>query len=212
MATNDQAASARNSAEAYEVPTVRRNRGMISVSMTLAAGVPQRIGLDGDYFHVLTAPVDDLQVRFDEGKAVPAYESVGWRTYYSAVELSSATGQTVVVMLGFGSVHDGRASANVNVTANIAPGNTVDDGGDVSCPTGGPTLLANADTDRLYLKVANPSTNSNTFRIGSSSVDGTSGDLLEPGMSLPISVTAAVYAYNTGGTTESLTVSSVREV
>jgi hypothetical protein len=212
MATNDQSANARNSAEAYEQPTLRRNRGMISIQLTLGAGVPQRFGISGDYFHVLTAPVDDLQVRFDDGKADPVYEGVGWRVYYGSVELSSATGQTVVVLVGFGSVFDGRASANVNVTANVAPGNTVDDGGDVSCPTGGPTQLATADTDRLYIRVANPSSNVNTFRIGTSGVDGTSGDLLEPGMSLPIATTAAVYAYNTGSTTESVTVSSVKQV
>lgn len=212
MATQDQKSVVSQGVEAYEVPTVRKNRGMISMRLTLAAGVAQQVGVAGDYFHVLTAPVNDLQARFDEDKQTPVYEGVGFRRYYDRIELESATGQTVVVLVGFGSVADGRASANVNVSATVEPGNTNDDGGDVACPAGGPTLLAAADPDRLYALIANPSANTESFRIGSGGVGATSGALLEPGTTLPYPSTAAIYAYNTGSTEESLSVASIKRV
>ena len=192
-----------------------KNRGMVQVIVPLAAGVSKRFGISGDYFHVLTAPVNDLKVRFDDSRQESIYEGVGKRVYYDSFDLESATGQTVVIEAGYGSVFDGRASANVNVTTNIAPGNTLDNGGDVSIAASSALLLSAANPTRLYLLVTNPSSNSNSFRIGSATVGASNGILLEPGTTLPVATTAAVYAYNTNdgsGGTESLSVASVKEV
>jgi len=187
-----------------------RNRGMISMDMTLAAGVPQRIALSGDYFHVLTAPVNDMTVRFDDGKKTPARQGVGFRVYYDAVELESATGQAITVLVGFGSVQDGRSSAVVSATVNIAPGATINDGGDVSCPNGGATLLLAADANRLYALIANNSSNTITVRIGTAGVGAATGTPLEPGQTLPLATTAAIYAYNGGGSAVTISASSVK--
>lgn len=190
----------------------RKQRGMTPQRFTLAAGVPKTWDVSGDWFHVFKAPVNDLIARFDDGEPVPVEEGVGLRRYYDRVTLESATGQTVVVYGGFGSVVDGRASANVSVTTNVAPGNTLDDGGDVSVPDSSVTQLMAADSDRLYAVIMLPSTAPGPVRVGTSSVSLTSGWLIEPGMSVPIATTAALYAYHENGTSVDVAASAVREV
>lgn len=188
-------------------------RGMTPYRVTLTAGIEKSFDVDGDFFHVLTAPVADLNVRFDDGAPTPVFEGVGMRAYFKRFTLISATGQAVIVYAGFGHVTDGRASANVNVTASVEPGNTIDDGGDVACGANAATQLLAADADRLYATISNPSSNSITLRIGTSGVDGTKGTPLEPGMSLPIATTAAIYAFNPSLTTaQTLSASSVKQV
>lgn len=197
----------------YEVPSAKKNRGMDTFPMVLAAGVPKSIGVQGDYIHILTAPVDDLTARFDSGRANRVFQGHGFRRYYDSVEFESATGQTILVQLGFGSVQDARATANVNVTTNIAPGNTVDDGGRVSCVALTATQLLAADTDRLYANITNPSTNTLTMYIGSAGVDDTKGTPLEPGTTLPFPTTGAIFAYNAHAVTaEYLFAASIKEV
>lgn len=190
----------------------RKQRGMTAQRFTLAAGVPRSWDVTGDYFHVETAPVNDLIARFDDGEPIPAKQGVGFRRYYDKVTLESATGQTVVVYGGFGSVADGRASANVSVTTNIAPGNTLDDGGDVSVPDSSVTQLLAADPDRLYATIDVPSDAAGPVRIGTASVGASSGRRVEPGTSIPIATTAAIYAYHENGTAVVLSVSAVKEV
>jgi hypothetical protein len=189
-----------------------RDRGMTPIRVTLTAGVEQRFGINGDYVHVITAPVTDLQVRFDDGELVPMYEGVGFRRYYREISLYSATGQSVIVLAGFGSVFDGRATANVNVTATVAAGNTLNNGGDVSALAGAATQLLAADASRTYALICNVSTNTLTVRIGSSAVAAATGVPLEPGETLALATTAAIYAYNAGGSAVTINAASVRQV
>lgn len=199
--------------QAAELPPTRRNRGMLQIATTLQAGVPQRFGVSGDYFHVLTAPVNDLRIRFDDSKQMDGFEGVGARVYYESVEVESATGQAIKILVGFGSVFDGRATSNVNVSATVAPGNTSDNGGDVSCLASAATQLLAADADRLYALIHNPSTNTLTMRIGSSAVAAATGIPLEPGTTLPYPSTGAVYAYNPhASTAETLSAAAVKRV
>jgi len=190
----------------------RRERGMTPYKFTLAAGVARSWDVDFDYFHVLSAPVNDLQVRFDEGPPVPLQQGVGLRVYGSKFTLESATGQTVTVLVGFGHVFDARASANVSTTVNVSPGNTFDDGGDVEIPAEDSAELIAADPDRLYVNITNPSDSAGPVRIGSSSVDGSHGRLLEPGVTAPFAFTGALYAYNPNDAAVTLSVDAVREV
>lgn len=213
MADKDSQVARTTGIEAYEAPAVRKNRGMVTLTITLAANSPQQVGIDGDYFHVLRAPVNDLKVRFDEDRQTSAYEGVGFRRYYSRMELSSATGQAIEIMVGFGSVADARSTANVSVTANVAPGNTINDGGAVSCVHAAATQLLTADTTRLYAIIKNPSTNTLTMYIGTSAVNATKGVPVEPGETFPYAVTAAIYAYNADvALDETLYAASVQEV
>jgi len=189
-----------------------RQRGMTPIRVTLTAGVPQRFGVDGDYVHVITAPVTDLTVRFDAGEKVPMYEGVGFRRYYREIELESTTGQSVIVLAGFGSVFDGRATANVNVTATVAAGNTFNVGGDVATVSAAATLLLAADALRTYALIGNVSTNTVTVRIGPAAVAAATGIPLEPGETLSIATTAAIYGYQASGGAVTINAVSVRQV
>lgn len=189
-----------------------KQRGMTPIRVALAAGVPQRWTIPGDWVAAVTAPVGvtDLTARFDDSEKVPLPGGIGFRRYYNTIELESATGGAFVVMVGFGSVADARSTANVTVNTTIAPGAIVDNGGDVSCPAAAATLLSALDAGRLSLTVTNPSTNTKTMRIGNAGVGAASGVILEPGESVTLSTTAAVYAYNPAGAVESLSVGAVR--
>lgn len=190
-----------------------RKRGMTTLRATLAAGAPRTWEISGDYFHCYTAPVDDLVVRFDDGEPVPFAQGTGQRRYYSRLTLESATGQTVDVRAGFGSVFDGRASVTgLTLNTQIAPGNTLNNGGDAVCGAGAATQLLAADPDRLYALVKNASTNTVTVRIGSAAVTAASGTPLEPGETLPLATTAAVYAWNPSGGAVTISAASVRDV
>lgn len=187
-------------------------RGLKPVAFTLSAGVAKQFGIAGSWFHVVSAPVADLYVRFDGGEAVPAPQGLGMEHEYSSFELESATGQAVVVLVGYGRVEDGRSTATVNVTANVAPGNTFDDGGDVAVPDSAATLIRAADSDTLYVTVTNPSGSAGPVRVGTAGVDISKGQLIEPGVSAPIACTAALYAYHENGSDVTLSVAAVQQV
>lgn len=189
-----------------------RQRGMTPVRVTLAANVPQRWNIPGDWVAAVTAPasVTDLTVRFDDSEKVPLPGGIGFRRYYNTVELESATGGAFVVMVGFGSVADARSTANVTVNTTVAPGASLFDGGDVSCASGAATQLLALDAARSYANITNPSTNTVTVRVGTSGVSAASGTPLEPGQTLPISTTAAIYAYQASGGAVTISAAAVR--
>lgn len=190
-----------------------RQQGMKPIRAVLAAGVAKSWEVSGDYFHVYAAPVADLVVRFDDGEPNPMEQGVGIRRYYDRITLESATGQTVDVRCGFGTVQDGRAAVTgLTLNTQIAPGNTFDDGGDVSVPDSAVTQLCAADPDRLYANIDVPSDAVGAVRVGTATVDLTKGRRIEPGMSVPIASTAALYAYHENGAAVVVSVSAVKEV
>lgn len=190
----------------------RRVNGLRAYSLTLAAGASKRLIVSGDWIQIVVAPVDDLMVRFDDSQKVQMYAGQGVRTYYSTVELESATGQTVTVWLGYGHATDSRATANVNVSTTVAPGNTLNNGGDVSLTSGAATQILAADTDRLYATISNGSSNTVTVRIGNASVVGTTGIPLEPGETISVGTTAAIYGFQASGGAVTISAATVSEV
>lgn len=73
--------------------------------------------------------------------------------------------------------------------------NTITDAVDVTLTAAVATVLAAANTGRKELLVKNPSSNTDTIRVGSGSVAASRGHPLEPGESIVLTVTAAVYGY-----------------
>lgn len=189
-----------------------RKRGMTPIRVTLAAGVAQRWPIEGDWIACITAPggVTDLTARFDNSEAVPLPAGLGFRRYYREIALESAVGGAFVVLAGFGSVADARASLNAVVNATIASGASLFDGGDVAVPSGAATLLLAADATRSYANIMNPSTNTATVRIGTATVGAANGTPLEPGSTLPVSTTAAIYAFQASGAPVTLAAAAVR--
>ena len=190
--------------------TPKRQRGMTPMRAAIPAAGSLPFFVSGDYLHVYDAPVNDLVVRFDDGEPVALRQGLGLRRYYDKVTLESATGQVATVLVGFGSVADARATANVNVTANVTPGANFSNGGDVACGAGAATLLLAADAARLYALIGNASTNTITVRIGTAAVAAASGIPLEPGTTLPVAFTGAIYAWNPGGVPVTINAASVK--
>lgn len=58
-----------------------RKRGMTPVRVTLAANVPQRFGIPGDWIACITAAAADLTARFDDSEKVPVPQGLGFRRY-----------------------------------------------------------------------------------------------------------------------------------
>jgi len=191
-----------------------RKRGMTPIRVTLTAGVPARWDIEGDWIACITEPngVNDLTIRFDQSEKVPLPAGLGFRRYYRTIELESAIGGAFVVLAGFGSVADARATSNVSVTATIAAGNTLDNGGDVTVANGAGSLLLAQDPLRNYASITSPSTNTGTVRIGNVGVGSNTGIPLEPGQTLSIGTTAAIYVRNDSGASQTLSAASVREV
>lgn len=197
----------------YSDEVAPRNRGMTPIRVTLAAGVPQRFFISGDWIASITEPggVSDLTARFDDSEQVPLPAGLGFRRYYKTLEFQSTLGGSFVILAGYGSVQDGRSNANVTVSANLVSGNVFDNGGDVVCLTAANTQLAILDPFRQYLVVTNPITSTGAVRLGNVGVASNSGMVLDIGETLTIGTTAAVYASNQSGVTVTLAVASIRQ-
>jgi len=189
-----------------------RKRGMTPIRVTLAAGIAQRWPIEGDWVACVTAPagVTDLTARFDNGEPVPLPGGLGFRRYYKDIALESATGGSFVVLVGFGSVADARSTVNATVNTTIAAGASLFDGGDVATVSGAATQLLALDATRSYAIISNPSTNTVTVRIGTAGVGAATGTPLEPGMTLPMSTTAAIFAYQASGGPVTISAAAVR--
>jgi hypothetical protein len=170
-------------------------------NVSLTANVPVSENVQGDYFHILTAPLAaGLWVRFDEGRQANYYEGIGLRTLYDRVELLSLADQNVVVLLGFGSVFDARATANLNINSTVEPANLLTSIPQVSVPAGGSILLAAASASCKELRVALKSTEPGGLYIGDPSVASGTGGWIEPGQFDYLSLETALWAFNPGAT------------
>lgn len=187
--------------EQFREDVGQRQRGMTPLRFVLEPGVAKRVAIAGDYIHIHTAPESDLTVRFNAGEKVPMSQGLGFRRYYSELEFESAIGQRVVILAGFGSVADARATY-------IQPGNSLDSAQpQVTIAAGSTEQIIGSDSGRLYVLVKNPSTNSVSVFIGETDMDDTNGIELEPGETVPVPTTSAVFARNRTGSGASATVS-----
>lgn len=178
---------------ASEITGAKTRRGMTEMTVALAAGIPKRLNVSGDYFHVLVAPSGDLQVSFDNNKRQRAFAAVGFRVYYDVVELYSAGGQTVSVLVGFGSVADGRRQSD----SDFPPSNDTPATPAVLCAAGAQTLLIAADGSRQEVRVSVPSDAAGPVYIADVDVDAvTQGALFEPGVTDYMATSGALYVWN----------------
>lgn len=121
--------------------------------------------------------------------------------------INGSTIQDVQVYTGSGDYFDGRSNISATISATLAPATTFAAEADAAIAGGASVNISAADTDKRQVFISNPETNTMTFRIGDSTVDATKGFILEPGGSMIIDTSAAIYAHNTGATSETLGVS-----
>jgi hypothetical protein len=185
-------------------------RGMAPYSATLGAGGSARWQVAGNWFQVTSSPVNDLIVRFDSGQPIPLMQGQGMSISYSEFSISSATGQAVTVFAGYGQMSDSRANLVATFNVTVGAGASIDDGADVATVSGSASLLLPVDLTRKTAIICNPTTNTVSVRVGSSSVGAAKGVILEPGESLEYPTTAAIYAYQASGGAVTLTASAIR--
>lgn len=125
---------------------------------------------------------------------------------FDRVEITNgASIQDVVVYAGSGDYNDGRSNITATLSATISPSTTLVANADVSIASSAQGLVSAGAATKREVIISNPVTNTCTFRIGdTATLDATHGFQLDPGQSIILNTSAAVYAYNAGGATESL--------
>lgn len=130
---------------------------------------------------------------------------------FSRFILRSTIAQTVRVVVSDTSQRDDQQTVNVNATATVAPGNTLDAGGDVLIPANSAANVIAGDGTRLVVGVHNIS--DQELRIGGAGVTAASGLPLKPGEEKYIATTAVVAVFNPHATeAKSVAVLPLREV
>lgn len=179
---------------------------------TFAGAGSVRIPDSGKFVRVIEA-TDDVYIKLDD---VSTELKRGVKSQVSSegfenVVIRSLVAQTVRICISDQPQDEGRDDVAVNTTASITPGNTFAGAADVALAAAAATLIIASDADRLGVLIKNPSSNAASVRIGGlASVGAAQGIELEPGESIPIATTDAIYGYSVPG--ESVSVSVVREV
>jgi hypothetical protein len=176
-----------------------RKTNFRTYTISLSAGQEYPLNVGGDFFRVLEN-TNQFSVTFDESNRFTDQEAGMGAKFvdeYDRVVFLSATTQTIVVVLGYGTFEDSRASINATINTTIAPSDTLDNTTDITVSTSA-VLLKAADANMKELLIHVPSDAANSIRVGNASVTSTSGLEVEPGMSLQLSIESAVYAIRDG--------------
>lgn len=164
--------------------------------------------------HVLiTESTGDVYVAFDDQNFVKwrKKSNINAGYFFKRITIKSLIAQTVEFVVSDEMQQEGRDDVAVTTTASITPGNTFEGVADVALVAITATQIIAADATRLGVLIKNPSSNTASIRIGANgSVGAAQGIELEPGESIPVATTAAVWGYSVPG--ESVSVSVVREV
>lgn len=116
----------------------------------------------------------------------------------------SGASNTVKLQIGFTNIRDGRLGVAGGV--EIAPHGTYDSLADVSLTATSTTAILAVDTSRKEAIIANPATNTETFRIGDSGAGAANGIPLPPGAVIILTTSAAIHGRNNGAGAESVAV------
>ena len=171
--------------------------------LTLDGVNEQHVDTDGDYFHIQSVSVGGTSVflRFDDGPAITRQQGEGNRVYYQRVSLNASAACQVTVQLGFGYATDSRASVSATISTPITPALHNPAVADVAVLATSQQLLLAADSNRLGCLVGVDSAQANLVRIADAAVGAAAGVKVEPGQTIPIFSQDALYAYNPGAGT-----------
>lgn len=181
---------------------------------SLQANVVYPLNSEGNFFHLVSA-TSSLQISVNDGEYITITQGQGIETQqpFRKLQIKSAAAQSVKWVTGFGRFRDNAQNVNVTTSATIDPANTYTPAADVTVLAGSSANLIGSNAGRRALTITNPTSNSNTFRLGVPlNVGANKGDILEPGDTITMATTAAIDAYNTGATDESLTVNELEQV
>lgn len=189
---------------------------MRAYSLTLAVNAQQSIDVSGNFFRIVSASAGvKLSVQMGTGPYTPmdAGNAIKLeRTEFTRLTVKSSVAQTVVIVAGYGTMYDDQQSVSVTSSATITPGNTLDNGGDVSLVALATTAVRAADAKQLAVIIKADIANTATIRVGTTAVGAAKGYPLEPGESVTIATTAAIAAYNPDAAAQNVHVLPVRNV
>lgn len=117
---------------------------------------------------------------------------------FERVRIRSAVAQTVVVTFADTPQDDQRTSLAVNVSATVAGATAITQLPVVTVPAGNKAKLADANGNRVELRVAVASDQAGPVWLGNSAIVAAEGGILEPGMIDYPASTAELWAYNPG--------------
>jgi hypothetical protein len=116
-----------------------------------------------------------------------------------------ASDLTVDFAIGFGRVSDDPVLTG-EIESEFKPYASVTPETDVSITAASTVQVIAADSTRRAVLVGNLEGNAQTMRIGDSTAAAAKGQEIKPGETIELRTTAALYAYNPGGSAESLSV------
>lgn len=176
-----------------------QNRNYRDYPRSLTANEPMRLGVRGDYWEIISAPLGSLKLEFDQGMSVTREEGTGGPADYTEVIVTSAVTQDVILSLGYiagMAPYNARANVTGTVNAVAEPATLNPAGADVTVAAGTQELVAAANPDRKELRLECPPTADDYIRWGDISVSAVLGNKLYPGQVEYIATEAAVYVWN----------------
>ncbi len=176
-------------------------KGMSDYTLTLDGVNAQSINAPGDFVHVQSVSVGGTAVSIqpDDGKAIVRQEGQGNRLYYSRLTVSTPVACVVTLQAGYGYATDGRASVSATINAPVDPAVSNPAVAAVTVTAGNQVQLIGADGDTVGVLLGVDSTQPNGVWIGDNTAAADMGLFVEPGQTLPVPTSAALYAFNDGG-------------
>jgi hypothetical protein len=175
---------------------------MQSVNRLLAANSGNNVAVRGDYVWLKSA-TGNVQIKTDRGDVLVLNDGEYARvdkkfTEFFVLDLSGA--QNDITMI----VAEGGDAGRYGGSVTISNPSTIGDVVDVPVTAGVATLLLAANSLRSEAIITSLDTNTNTTRIGSSSVTAARGIPLPVGGSLTLATTGAIYGFNVAAETFSV--------
>ena len=178
---------------------------------TIPAGQSIDVRYDHNSLRILALTAGaTLQVQFGQSGSKTSLVGAGMGFEYTdgegrpialrSVRLFNGGGAPLTVTVGaaIGKVADNRLTVSGTLTTIEVKAGTFDSLTDVALTNGSATQLDVSDASRRELIVTNVLANAVSMRVGDSGVSATNGIELQPGDSVALTTTAAVFAYIVG--------------
>lgn len=128
---------------------------------------------------------------------------------FGKVKVTSATNQTIKAIVARVRCEYDRLAGNI--TADVSVGATLDSLADDSIAATTTEQVAAADADRRAIIITNLITNTAAVRVGDSGAGAANGIPLQPGESVTLETSAAVYVYNSHSAAQSVAITLVKD-
>lgn len=129
-----------------------------------------------------------------QGISWESFDEHGAARVFDEIRVNSAAAQTIQIGVGLGRLANNALVGNV--TATIVQPTTFNSIADIVLAAAVTTQVLAADTARRRATITNISGNASTIRVAGIGAAAANGTPLDPGASIEVGGTAAIYAYN----------------